>query len=353
MSSGGSDVEWGNGQPGNERFDPNYGTAQQAPTTYLSGGPVFGGSFTSGEAPSYSAGGFSPSGGGYNYENNNPSQSGVSPGVGGGLPGGGTFDTGGLPSLGGIDFSYLNTPGVESFGGEVPGYGMTDLGAGGTNVLSGTGGVQSSPGSGISDLGGGVPTDLSSTNRGAAPAAAKPSGEGGILESLGIKNPLGAAIGAGGLAYAMSQGQQTPKFSPEMEAAARNLDANGRQLMSYLQGGNLPPGLKAGLDQATAAAKAKVISNHAAQGLNTDPTQNTALAQQLKSIDDQALISTATIGQQLMQSGVTQSGLASDLYKTLSNIDQTQTANIGRAIANFAASLSGGRTGGGINLKVA
>ena len=188
----------------------------------------------------------------------------------------------------------------------------------------------------------------------AAPTAAAPAAAGGgtksVLESLGIKSPLGAAIGAAGLGYSMMQGQQAPKFSPELQAQAARLDANGQKLMAYLQEGNLPPGLKASLDQATAGAKAKIISNFAAQGLNTDPTQNSVLAQQLAQVDQQAIISTAQMGQQLMQSGLAQSGLSSDLYKTLANIDQTQTANIGKAISAFAASLGG--VGRGVNLKL-
>ena len=187
---------------------------------------------------------------------------------------------------------------------------------------------------------------------GAAPAApaAGGSGDKSILDSLGIKNPLGAAIGAGGLAYSVLQGQQQQKYSPEMLAQAQSLNAQGQQLLSYLQSGTLPAGLQASLTQATSAAKAKVISNFAAQGQNTDPTQNTALAQTLLQIDQQALISTAQIGQQLMTSGIQETGLSSDLYKTLANIDQTQTANIGKAIAGFASSISG--RGGGINSKL-
>lgn len=170
------------------------------------------------------------------------------------------------------------------------------------------------------------------------------------MSSLGIKNPLGTAIGAAGLGYAMTQGQQAPKYSPQLEAQANALSAQGKQLLSYLQSGTLPDGLKAQLEQATSAAKAKIMSNFASQGLNTDPTQNSVLAQQLAQVDQQALISTAQMGQQLMQSGLAASGLSSDLYKTLANIDQTQTAAIGKAIANFAAATAGG--GGGINLKL-
>ena len=183
-----------------------------------------------------------------------------------------------------------------------------------------------------------------------APAAGGDSKDKGVLDSLGIKNPLGAAIGAGGLAYSVLQGQQQQKYSPEMLAQAQSLNSQGQQLLSYLNSGTLPAGLQASLTQATSAAKAKVISNFASQGLNTDPTQNTALAAQLEQVDQQALISTAQIGQQLMTSGIQETGLSSDLYKTLANIDQTQTANIGKAIAGFASSISG--SGGGINLKL-
>lgn len=187
---------------------------------------------------------------------------------------------------------------------------------------------------------------------GGAPAPAAASGGNSILDSLGIKNPLGAAIGAAGLGYAALQGQKAPKFSPQLQAQADALSAQGKQLMSYLQSGNLPPGLQASLTQATSAAKAKIISNFASQGLNTDPNQNSALAAELAAVDQQALISTAQIGQQLMQTGIQESGLSSDLYKTLANIDQTQTASIGKAIASFASALSGGG-GGGINLSLA
>ena len=183
-----------------------------------------------------------------------------------------------------------------------------------------------------------------------APAAGGDSKDKGVLDSLGIKNPLGAAIGAAGLGYSVLQGQQTQKYSPEMLAQAQSLNSQGQQLLSYLNSGTLPAGLQASLTQATSAAKAKVISNFASQGLNTDPTQNTALAAQLEQVDQQALISTAQIGQQLMTSGIQETGLSSDLYKTLASIDQTQTANIGKSIAAFASSISG--SGGGINLKL-
>lgn len=185
---------------------------------------------------------------------------------------------------------------------------------------------------------------------GASATASGASGDKSILDSLGIKSPLGAAIGAAGLGYSVLTGQKQSQYAADMSAQASQLNAQGQQLLSYLQNGNLPPGLQQSLTQATSAAKAKIISNFASQGLNTDPAQNTALAQELAAVDQQALISTAQIGQQLMTSGLSETGLSSQLYTTLAGIDQTQTANIGKAIANFASSISG--SGGGITLKL-
>lgn len=322
-------------------FTPTGSTAPTASSTF-SGAPAVAPLFSVGSA----FGGSDPGAGVPNTGGVAPSTSSI------GTPGG--LTTSAAPAATG-PVSPIGSPGVGS---------PTDLSSAfydpnnpSSSPLTGAGGA--APGAG------GTTTQLSAQSLGApqvapsSPANATAGGTVGnnpsdssksILDSLGIKNPLGAAIGAGGLAYSALE-NKAPKFSPQLEAQAANLDANGKQLMSYLQSGSLPPGLQAGLTQATSAAKAKIISNFAAQGLNTDPSQNSALASELAAVDQQALISTAQIGQQLMQSGITESGLSSDLYKTLANIDQTQTANIGKAIANFASALSGG--GGGINLSLA
>ena len=227
----------------------------------------------------------------------------------------------------------------------------TDLSSSYDPLANGQSGGAPAPAAGTTPL---TPQQLgqpvAATGAAASAPAAGGSGDKSILDSLGIKNPLGAAIGAAGLGYSVLQGQQTQKYSPEMLAQAQSLNSQGQQLLSYLNSGTLPAGLQASLTQATSAAKAKIISNFASQGLNTDPAQNTALAAQLNQVDQQALISTAQIGQQLMTSGIQETGLSSDLYKTLASIDQTQTANIGKAIAGFASSISG--SGGGINLKL-
>ena len=297
-----------------------------------------------------------------------PQLFGISSSFGGGDPGAGVPNTGGIgsPSTASIGTpGGLTTSAAPSASAPVSPLGAPGVGA--PTDLSSAFYDPNNPSSSPFASGGAAPaTALTQPQLGApavtpsSPANATAGGTAtnnspSVLDSLGIKNPLGAAAGLAGLGYSIANNKPVgspggPAFTPQMKAQADQLNAQGQQLMSYLQGGNLPPGLKAGLDQATASAKAKIISNFAAQGLNTDPTQNSALATQLAQVDTQALISTATIGQQLLGSGITETGLSSDLYKTLAQIDQTQTAAIGKSIANFAAAISG--SGGGTTIKL-
>lgn len=174
---------------------------------------------------------------------------------------------------------------------------------------------------------------------------------GGFLEELLggaksqlMKNPLSTAMAAGGLGYSMLQGQ---KVSPEMagmSAEAQRLDAQGKELMSYLQAGTLPPGLKAGVDNATKAMKARIIANHARNGMSTDPSQNSALAQELNNVDSQTMAMVAQQGVALMNSGLSMSGLSTQLYGMLEKLNREQAKSTGVAIANFAAALNGAGT---------
>lgn len=177
----------------------------------------------------------------------------------------------------------------------------------------------------------------------------------GATNSL-TKNPLGIGMAAFGLGKNILGGS---KDSPEMAALrgqagalsgqAASLNAQGQQLASYLQSGTLPPGLAASVDQAAKAYKARIIQNHAKNGMSTDPRQNSALSQELAQADINAIMMTAQLGQQLMQSGQeflkmgsSATGLSSKIYEGLVRLDREQSKNTGIAIANFASALSGG-----------
>ena len=162
----------------------------------------------------------------------------------------------------------------------------------------------------------------------------------GIGDSI-TKNPLGLLLAGGGLGYNILQGKKQTADVQALEAQAGQQAQTGAQLEGYLTSGTLPPGLQASVSQATAAAKANAISNAAGQGLSTDPTKNTSLAETLANIDAQVPVLTAQLGQQLLTSGITASGLSSNIYEQLANLDATQTQNIGKSIASMAAALSG------------
>ncbi len=83
--------------------------------------------------------------------------------------------------------------------------------------------------------------------------------------------------------------------------------------------------------------------------MSTDPRQNSALSAELAQADINAVMMTAKIGQDLLASGqnylkmgMEAQGLSSKIYEGLIRLDREQSANTGKAIANFAAALSGG-----------
>jgi hypothetical protein len=269
-----------------------------------------------------------------------------------------------LPELAAGAGSALGFGGAEAAGGALPfaaeggaaasdaGGAITDLigsGGGGGNVLS------FADAAGGGDVAGG--TAIGSPIIGTPPAVPyqSPAGGGSFIQNLvqGVeglpgdigrqiaRNPLGVAAGTGGLIYNMLQGQKKLPEQNQLQGQANQLSAQGQQFMNYLQTGTLPAGLQAAVDRATQSAKAQIIANAARNGLSTDPTQNSALAQDLASADRNALIAVAQEGEQLFQAGANEVQLSSQILEKLMQIDQQQTANMGKAIANFAGALSG------------
>lgn len=202
---------------------------------------------------------------------------------------------------------------------------------------------------------GGDPAGSAGGSIGAAPEAP------GFLSKMGTNamnyvqnNPfsaLGAGVGAAGLAYNLMQGQKTSPNIAALQSQAGQMSAQAKQLMSYLQQGTLPPGLQAAATNASQAMKARIVANHAKNGMSTDPSQNSALAQELNGVDSKIFEMIATQGVQLLNSGITLSGLSTNLYGMLEQLDRQKSAQTGQAIANFAAALNGG--GSGMYKKVA
>ena len=249
----------------------------------------------------------------------------------------------------------------------------TAIGAGGdtglgTNVLSlaapDATATLPSAATAASDVGG---FDLSTIGPGDASAPplslSPPTASGGFLQSLetgAVKsltnNPLGIAVAGGALGYDVLRGNPNTAAENQLSSQASTLTAQGGQLSAigtqltqYLQNGTLPPGQQAAVTQAIQARKAQIIANAAANGQNTNPAQNSALAQDLANADMQGLAMAGQLETQLAQTGTTlinsglnATGLSSEIYQALVKIDQTNNNQLMQAIASMAAALGGG-----------
>jgi hypothetical protein len=235
---------------------------------------------------------------------------------------------------------------------------LTSITGTGTGLPGGSTGVT---GTNLATGGSQLASTPNAVASGINPEAAAASGTGNVLDQMVsnagksiVNNPLSLvapAAGLGGLAYNVLQSKKQLPEQTALDQAALTATNTGNQLSSYLTSGTLPAGLQTAVDKATQDAKTAAISNAAKNGQPTDPSQNTALAAQLASIDQQATITTATVGQQLLSSGLSETQLASQDFSTLLNADMTQQNNIATAIGNFAKSL-GSLGSSGIKLNI-
>lgn len=284
----------------------------------------------------------------------------------------------------------------------VGGTSVFDTGTQGAGFVNSAGGPTATPGNALGTAGGsggaagvsapagvsGVPDATAAAGAtpgatGAAPAAgaAQPTSSidqllgklspgnlaNGAIDSL-TKNPLGVAAGLGGLGYSIYKGSQDTANEKSLTASAataagnsNTLTAEGNQLTSYLTNGTLPPQFQAQITQAVNDAITQAKSAAAAQGLSSDPTQNTALAAQISQIQNQVPILTSQIEEQLASTGgnlisaaATNTGLSGQLYQALVQNDTTQAANAGKAIAALAAAFNnkGQASGGSTTITV-
>jgi len=305
--------------------------------------------------------------------------------------------------------------GPASFGGV-----STSGGVGSDIVAAPGGGAVTSPGVAqtISAAPGGSTAAAFSAPSGTAPTSIDPTSVSGDLATSGIgtggdtsgfdfskllksgassitdavtKNPIGTALGVGGLGLNIVNSQKQnaalksaiPALTNEANIAALNnqtltakgsalsdtnaatgaqITGQGEALTQYLTNGTLPDAYNQQIDQAINSAKTQAISNAAAQGQPTDPTKNTTLAQELSNIDNQrpgmvtqianqlfgagaGLIGTGTgistsTASSLLGAGASNANLSGELYSQLAGIDQKQTAATGNAIAALAAAMN-------------
>lgn len=227
----------------------------------------------------------------------------------------------------------------------------------GTSVPGETGnaGTYGQPTTPMSAMGGGTPgatgaadNFASSVMGGSTPATvaggASPPGsflnqlETGALNSV-KQNALPMGISAIGLGVdAMKEGQML-KGQRQLQQEAGQMQGQGAQLESYLQSGTLPPGLQAGVDQATQASIASIKSNYAAKGMSG----SSAEAQDIAAAQQRAQATGAQYAMQLLQTGINETNMSSELYKAIMGNSLTQDTNLSSAIGNFASAAAGGQ----------
>ena len=150
------------------------------------------------------------------------------------------------------------------------------------------------------------------------------------------KNNGSAIAGGLGLGYDLLN-QGNVKGLGAVEGAAANAQKTSAELSSYINTGQLPPGYQAAMDQATQAAKAQLRSKYASLGMSG----STAEAQDIANVDVQAVAAQAQVAGQLLQSGISESGVASSLLQSIVGINQQQDSETQAAISAFASSLGG------------
>lgn len=310
------------------------------------------------------------------------------------------FNPGGVsnPELGGVPGAGASGPGVGFTGGgtgnpelNVPITGTTDLSptsqaavgnqlslSGGTNdaglsisdrvksLFSGTGGDVT--GTGGSPAGSGflspngnpelnvpsgavaaTPNVTTETGLGGAAGGATGGGTGNSIVNA-FENPTGsnilAALGKNSnlLVPAALYGYEAlskpslssiPGYS-NLTSEAAALGNQGTQLSSYLSSGTLPPGIQTALNQAAQSAQATIRSQYAARGM----TGSSAEAQDLAGVQNRIVSQGADIAQQLLNSGVQESNLSSQLYSKILQANLSQDQELSSALASLAGAAA-------------
>jgi hypothetical protein len=185
-------------------------------------------------------------------------------------------------------------------------------------------------------------TELSSL---AAPQAATQSTLGSVLGAAKTALPVAAGlntlaplISGAGLAATAAKGNETTSAGRALESQAQQAASAGQNLQSYLPNGTLPPGAQAGIDQAKNSAKAAIRSKYASMGMSGSSSEQ----QELSAVDSNAQAQGEQLALQLLNSGIQESQLSSQLYQNILNGQLEQDKNLSSAIGNFASSVAGG-----------
>jgi hypothetical protein len=161
------------------------------------------------------------------------------------------------------------------------------------------------------------------------------------LDTIGtaLSKNSNLVIPALGIGYEAIAGQQQPKGYNQTLSAAEQTANQSQQLESYLQNGTLPPGVQSSINEATQAAQASIRSKYASMG----SSGSSAEAQELQAAQTAAVSQGAQIATQLLQTGINESQLSTQLYQAIMQEAIQQDQGLSSAIQSFsiASALSG------------
>lgn len=244
-------------------------------------------------------------------------------------------------NTGGTAGSGISGAPSPSIGGPSPGIGTTATSpaAAATGIGNAPAGTVTAPSVntniGTSDLSGATPALSGAAS--ATPAAVSIGG-GAVPTGSGIGSFIkdnAWLLPAAGLAYEATAGQAALPGQAALSTSATNLSAQANQLQNYFTSGTLPPGIQSGITQASDAAKAAIRSQYASM----ENTGSSAEAQDLAAVDSRATTQGSQIALSLLQQGVSEQGMANQLYMELMNTSLTQDAQLGSSIAAFSSAL--------------
>lgn len=124
-------------------------------------------------------------------------------------------------------------------------------------------------------------------------------------------------------------------LSNTLQGQANQLQANSATLQGYLSSGTLPAGVTNSIRTATNSAKASIKSQYASRGMSG----SSAEAQDLAAVDNNASSQGSQIAIQLLNTGVTEAGLADQIYAQLLSSATARDNQLSQAIGTFASSM--------------
>ena len=207
-----------------------------------------------------------------------------------------------------------------------------------------------------------------------------------IFTNLGnqiTQNPL-SLVGVAGLGYNLLQGYQqnqqlkalqgtetalatsAQQAQQQAAGAAAPLLSSGEALQQAFVTGQLPPQYQSQVNQWVQGLKASIVQGYSSRGMPTDPTKNSALAQDLANADAQGVTLGNNIlgqlqaaGQAMVQQantmiaqGLSATQIAAQIPIAMQQLSIELGKNTSTAIASFAGAVGGSKFGAAQNIAL-